>query len=56
MTCHEQADVILSPMKKKKINIDSTEPINSIAEVDGVVDASHSGTGPCLVERMKDDV
>ena len=26
-------------MNKKKIDIDSTEPINSIAEVDGVVDA-----------------
>ena len=26
-------------MKKKKVNIESTEPINSIADVDGVVDA-----------------
>ena len=26
-------------MKNKKVNIDSTEPINSIAEVDMVVDA-----------------
>ncbi len=25
-----------SPMKNKKVNIDSTEPINSIAEVDRV--------------------
>ena len=26
-------------MKEKKVNIESTEPINSIAEVDSVVDA-----------------
>lgn len=38
-------------MKKKKINIDSTEPINSIAEVDMVVDAFVKRGGYITIEE-----
>ena len=38
-------------MNKKKVNIDSTEPINSIADVDRVVDAFVKRGGYITIEE-----